>query len=110
MTGEQQQLFADSWVRRDELLDLAAMVKAAWVVGQLGEAEYDRTTAWPTMFEHKSHGTCLAFLQRRVDTGCSCCAVQFRFVFTDRRGYVVDESAWCSTEGGARGYRNRARA
>lgn len=105
----QLDLLADGWVRREELHDLASMIHAACDRGQLDEGEYTRATAWPTMFEHAEHGTCLAFLQRKP-ANCGCHDVLFRFVFTDRAGYVVDESGWVGTEGGARGYRNRARA
>lgn len=98
------------------ILDLAALLDAAHRVGQLAEPAYDYQTRWPRLVDHARHGRCLAFLQRRnawsapPSMYATDVPQEWRYVFTDSDGYVVDESSWCSTEGGARGYLNRNRA
>jgi hypothetical protein len=85
--------------------DFVSMALAAERVGHLLERNYAFEMEWPRLVEHKHHGRCLAWMQHRdpvkwVEGG-------YRYVLTDVRGFVVDESAWCKSRGGARGYLQR---
>lgn len=130
MMPEQLNLLSDGWVRRHELREFSDMVRAAFKRGHLDEPGYDFATSWPTMARHPAHGRVLAWMQR-AERACSFCGLLtcactdcspvyvftrrrspgecnvWRVVITDAEGYVVDESGWCTTEGGARGYRLR---
>lgn len=94
------------------VFELTDLVIAAVRRGHIFEPEYRRDADWPVMVKHSEHGQCLAFLQRfcvngpekRIETPDG---IVHRYVFTDVEGFVVDESDWCGTQGGARGYMNR---
>lgn len=122
--ADQLSLLDDAWLQRGELRDFIHFMSAADERGHLHEAPYDYRTSWPRLVSHKKRGTCLAWLQRAHRSTIIDGARMFylysrerspercnvwRFIFTDHEGVIVDESAWCTTEGGARGYLNRAR-
>lgn len=122
-----------TWVQRRELRSFIRLLEAAEASGHIHEAPYDYATSFPHRVVHREHGPCLAWMQRAhreclyCDLArCACkdgqasycysrvrspelCNV-FRLVVTDHMGMVVDESGWCTTTGGVRGYRNRLRA
>lgn len=84
--------------------DFVSMALAAERVGHLQEPAYRFSVEWPRLVEHVRHGRCLAWMQHRDPEKW---VGHFRYVLTDARGFVVDESAWCSSRGGARGYLQR---
>ena len=117
----QLNLLADGWLRRSEIRSFISYMRAVEDVGHIHEPEYDYFTSWPKFVEHARLGKLLGWCQRaravyQLDALVSMCrerspigCTHWRFIFTNDQGIVVDESAWCSTEGGARGYLNRAR-
>jgi len=109
MTGEQLNLLSEGWMDRTRLRNLAAYIDAAFTVGQILNPTYAAASCWPIWCHHKhpvarTPPSTLAWLQRKPwGPG----EFLFRYVFTNLNGHVFDESAWCATEGGARGYLQR---
>jgi len=121
MVSDERQisLLSDAWMRREELRNFANLVINAFNRGHLDQPKYDHATSWPSACRHRVHGDCLAWMQRTYRTRRANRAWSYtrerspdrcnawRIVVTDGEGFVVDESAWCATEGDARDYHHR---
>lgn len=112
------------WVTSGQYL--AAITEAMIRVGHLAEPEYGETrrrrNAWPTLRRWLARAKpihqdaalpCAAILQtsygeRCVDVaGLGYVGDSYRYLLVSIDGYVVGESEWVSTEGGARGWLGR---
>lgn len=113
MLAEQLTLFDHAhWLACGQYL--AAITDALIRTKHLLEPEYScKQLGWPTLRAWLSHAKPIhcqdgmpvgAFLQTRR---CEHVARSFRYVLVSTEGYVVGESEWAHTEGGARGWLGR---
>lgn len=106
------------WIGRGQYL--AALAQAVGEVGHMAEPEYRSTrrrhTGWPTLrawvdsarpTREPAGMPVGAFMQAEDHASWNGPGQRHRVLLVSIDGYVVGESEWCTTEGGARGWLGR---